>query len=239
MTSPTTWPFGALKSLSYDVLDIDPPWPNENRSPKGEKKSSVAQYGKMSFEAIAALPVEQLMARDCLVRLWTTWPLLLHGGDVKRHYVGHDPSLSKPGLCLKRWGLRYSTGGAWLKKTSHGKIAFGPGYVLRSACEPFLIAVLGSPKRAAHVRNCFEGLRREHSRKPEEGFDWLERLVGPHVRKAELFSRASRPGWDTWGYEAGKYDPVVHLNADRPPRIVPLKRVRVTGGGVVVKGAAA
>jgi N6-adenosine-specific RNA methylase IME4 len=35
----------------------------------------------------------------------------------------------------------------------------------------------------------------------------------PDAFRVELFSRQSRPGWDTWGLEAGKLDPVVTLNA--------------------------
>jgi N6-adenosine-specific RNA methylase IME4 len=40
---------------------------------------------------------------------------------------------------------------------------------------------------------------REHSRKPDEAHERIERLlVGPYV---ELFARAVRPGWVTWGNE--------------------------------------
>lgn len=201
-------PFQDLEMGVYDCADIDPPWPNYNRSPKGEKKSSVAIYGRMSFEEIAALPVADLLARHSAVRLWLTWPMVLHGGDIMCHYAGHDPGRSRPGECLRAWGLRYSTGGVWLKTTVNEKISMGPGYRLRSVCEPFVIAIKGSPKTVPQP-NFFTGLRREHSRKPEEGFAWFERLMPDAKRRIELFSRASRPGWDTWGYQAGKFDPVV------------------------------
>jgi len=204
-------PFQDLRYAAYDLADVDPPWPNENRSPKGEKKSSVAIYGKMSWEEIMALPVADLLAPNALVRLWTTWPLLLHGGDIKRQHRGHDAGRSRPGECLRAWGLRYVTGGSWTKRTATGKMAFGPGYIVRSACEPFLLATNGSPKTANNLRNCFDGLRRQHSRKPEEGKDWLEKLCPNAKQRVELFSRESRAGWDSWGYEAGKFDPVVTL----------------------------
>jgi N6-adenosine-specific RNA methylase IME4 len=204
-------PFQVLAFGAYDLADIDPPWPNQNRSPKGETKSSVAQYGRMSWEEIYGLPVADLLARNALVRLWATWPLLLHGGDVKRHYKGHDASISKIGACFKHWGLRYVTGGAWRKLTVHGKVAFPNGYRVRPSCEPFLLAVKGSPKTANNLRNIFDGLAREHSRKPDEGVEWLERLKPDAQRKVELFSRQNRPGWDSWGYEKGKFDPVVHF----------------------------
>jgi hypothetical protein len=41
--------------------------------------------------------------------------------------------------------------------------------------------------------------RREHSRKPDEAYERIEALVpGPYL---ELFARAPRAGWYSWGYE--------------------------------------
>src|SRR5947199_10172195 len=116
-------PFQQLRAATYDLALIDPPWPNYNRSPKGEKKSSVAQYGRMDWGAIYALPVRDLLKRDAVIVLCCTWPLLFHGGDVKRHYAGHDAGISKVGRCLHEWGARYSTGGTWRKVTKTGKLA--------------------------------------------------------------------------------------------------------------------
>ena len=46
---------------------------------------------------------------------------------------------------------------------------------------------------------------REHSRKPDEFYRRVERFCdGPRL---DLFARASRPSWDTWGNEATKFDP--------------------------------
>lgn len=216
-----SWPFGDLTPGSYHTIDIDPPWPTVLRSEKGEAKSSLAHYGAMSFAQIMALPVGELAARDALFRLWCTWPLLLDGGDPRRHYAGADASRSGPGACLKAWGLRYVTGGAWFKRTSSGKPAFGTGYVLRSACEPFLIGKVGSPATTRAVRNAIEGLARGHSRKPEEGYAMLEALM-PNARRATLFAPpAARDGWDVWGFAHGVYTPVVYLRArpDDAPRL--------------------
>ncbi|HEX4043238.1 MAG TPA: MT-A70 family methyltransferase [Xanthobacteraceae bacterium] len=206
------WPFGALVPFSYDLLMVDPPYPTVLRSPKGEAKSSMAKYGAMPWPAIEALPIGQLAARDCLLWLWCTWPLLLDGGDPRAHFVGADASRSPVGACLKRWGFRYVTGGAWLKRRSRGGVSFGTGYRLRSACEPFLIGITGSPVTSRSVRNFVDGLAREHSRKPEEAYAACEQLMHG-ARYAELFSRTSRPRWDCWGLQAGMFDPVVRLNA--------------------------
>ncbi|MCC6172043.1 MAG: DNA methyltransferase [Gammaproteobacteria bacterium] len=207
------WPFGGLKAFSYDFIMADPPWPTKMRSPKGEAKSSVAKYGSMSFEEIAALPVGELAARDCVLFLWCVWPMVLYGGDPELRYADADASRSRVGEIIKAWGFRYVSGGAWHKRTTLGATAFGPGYRLRSSCEPFLLCTAGNPGTSRSARNLIEGLRREHSRKPDEAFAWCERYM-PDARRVELFSRESRPGWDTWGFEAGKFDPVVTLQAE-------------------------
>ena len=45
--------------------------------------------------------------------------------------------------------------------------------------------------------------RREHSRKPDEFYERVERLYsGPFLN---LFARSERPGWAAWGNEVGKF----------------------------------
>ena len=51
---------------------------------------------------------------------------------------------------------------------------------------------------------CFEGKRREHSRKPEEFYDLVKR-VSPEPR-IDIFSRESREGFDQFGNEKDKFD---------------------------------
>jgi N6-adenosine-specific RNA methylase IME4 len=48
--------------------------------------------------------------------------------------------------------------------------------------------------------------RREHSRKPDEIHERIERLLpGPY---GELDAREERAGWDVWGDEVGRFDGV-------------------------------
>lgn len=182
------WPFGALEPMAYDFIMADPPWRFELRSEKGEEKSPQAHYATMDIDAICRLPVADLAARDCLLWLWATAPMLPMQLDV-----------------LARWGFRFVTSGVWVKTTVNEKIDFGTGYVLRNAHEPFLIGARGEPKTAKNVRSVVMGQRREHSRKPDTAFLAAAALM-PHARRCELFSRQSRPGWETWGNEAGKFD---------------------------------
>ena len=191
------WPFGELLPLSYDVILADPPWDFATYSDAGHGKSQHAHYSTMPFEEVAALPVASLGRGDCLLWLWCCWPSVDRAMDV-----------------LKGWGFRYVTGGAWHKRTKHGKSGFGTGYVMRSATEPYLIGTLGSPLTARNIRNVIEtedldvidAQLREHSRKPDEQYVHCERILPRAQRFAELFARQSRPGWDCWGNQIGKFD---------------------------------
>jgi N6-adenosine-specific RNA methylase IME4 len=201
--------FMALRPAGgFAFIMADPPWSYQMYSDKGHAKSPEAQYATMTPEAIKALPVELLAAPDCLLWLWAVNPMLPQAMDV-----------------LRAWGFTFKTAGTWVKRTKHGKTAFGTGYILRSANEPFLIGTRGSPKTTRGTRSAvfsdaaqdlmetdilprtcvtIEAVAREHSRKPDEAFAAAEELM-PDVRRIELFSRTDRAGWATWGDEAGKF----------------------------------
>lgn len=183
-----TWPFEPYDIFAYDLVMADPPWNFRNWSRAGEAKNAKAQYDCMSLADIKSLPVANLCRPDALLWLWATNPMLPDAIDV-----------------LRCWGFKFCTAGHWVKRTTHDKLAFGTGYVLRSAGEPFLIGTLGNPKTACNVRSVVEGQIREHSRKPDEAYAAAEQLM-PDARRIELFGRQSRPGWDVWGNEATKFD---------------------------------
>jgi len=107
---------------------------------------------------------------------------------------------------MAAWGFKFKTAGAWLKQSKSGdKLAFGTGYIWRSAAEFLLVGTVGAPAwKSRSVRNAILAPVREHSRKPDEIYGMIEAMVdGPYL---ELFARARRPGWHAWGFEAGKFD---------------------------------
>ena len=171
----------------FDLVMADPPWRSEMWSQKGLKKSPEAHYQTMPLDQICAMPVEALAAPDCLLWLWARGAQLQNAITV-----------------LEAWGFALKTLGWWAKMTPNGKQAFGPGYIFRNAGEPYLIGTRGAPKTSKSVRDTIFGLRREHSRKPEEAYRSAERLM-PEARRLDLFSRQQRPGWSSWGDEAGKF----------------------------------
>lgn len=172
----------------FDLIMADPPWRFSTRSAKGiTAKGAGGQYRTMTLEAIMAMPVADIAADDCLLWLWATNPMLPQAFEV-----------------MRSWGFTFKTAGHWAKTTRNGKLAFGTGYLLRCAGEPFLIGTRGRPKVTRAVRSVVMGQVREHSRKPDTAFAAAEQLM-PDARRIELFSRESRPGWSTWGDETGKF----------------------------------
>lgn len=50
--------------------------------------------------------------------------------------------------------------------------------------------------------NMIETRKREHSRKPDEQYGFIEACSrGPYL---ELFARGTRPGWTYWGHQANE-----------------------------------
>jgi N6-adenosine-specific RNA methylase IME4 len=183
----------------YDVALIDPPWPWKTWSAKGAKKSPSQQYRLMTLDEIRALPVKRLVRPGGCFVIWCTWP----------HIYTQ--------LCIieQAWDLRIKTGGDWAKRTVNGKLRWGPGHIVRSVCEPWIIAVRGNGHGPAgpSVKNLIEtlgetsqdGLAREHSRKPDEIYSTVEALT-PGAWRADVYSRQRRPGWTSWGWEVDKFN---------------------------------
>ncbi len=171
-----------LPAGPYDLIMADPPWQFKTRSKKGvTAKGAGGQYDLMTLDDIKNMPIANIASKDCLLWLWATNPMLPQAFEV-----------------MKSWDFEFKTAGHWVKRTKHGKLAFGTGYLLRCAGEPFLIGTRGKPKTTRVVRSVVEGPIREHSRKPDEAFVEAERLM-PEANRLELFSRQKRGGWDAWG----------------------------------------
>lgn len=183
------WPFGNLNPMSYDLILADPATRFETWSTAGDSKSPQAQYDTMTWDELAELKVHRLARGDAFLVMWACWPTIMQSHKL-----------------LEDWGFRYVTGGAWHKRTKHGKTAFGTGYVLRSACEPFLIGKIGNPKASKSVRNIIDAEARGHSRKPDDQYELCERLAPHAVKFVELFARQHRAGWDAWGNEVNKFE---------------------------------
>ncbi|MEM1040875.1 MAG: MT-A70 family methyltransferase [Pseudomonadota bacterium] len=172
----------------YDLIMADPPWAFRLFDEEtGAAKSAQAHYSCASLSDICDFPVASIARPDCLLWLWATNPMLDQAFTV-----------------LDAWGFTFKTAGTWVKMTKKGGLAFGTGYRLRSANEPFLIATRGNPETTNGVCSAIMATARQHSRKPDEAFDAAEQLM-PHARRIELFSRQKMKGWDVWGDQTHRF----------------------------------
>ena len=144
----------------------------------------------MPLEEIQALPVGDLAAKDCILFMWTTIPLLQDCFSV-----------------MKAWGFTYKTVAfVWIKQNKRSDSLFwGMGHWTRANAELCMLATQGHPKRrSASVHQVILSRIKEHSRKPEEARERIIRLAGDMPR-IELFARQITPGWDAWGNEIPGY----------------------------------
>ncbi len=176
--------------MKYGVILADPPWRFRTWTDTNDAKSARRHYDLLEPDEIRALPVAEWAAKDCALFVWATWPTIFQTEPV-----------------IRSWGFRYSgLAWEWFKfNPTSGKAAFGLGYGTRKNLEPCLLALRGKPTlKSRSERDWLSAPRREHSRKPEEQYERIEAMYdGPYL---EMFARQTRPGWDAWGNEVGKFD---------------------------------
>lgn len=175
------------RSCSYETILADPPWRFQNRTGKmAPEHRRLARYETMTLDEIAALPVGEVAADGAHLYLWVPNALLAEGLAV-----------------IESWGFTYKTNLVWFKtRKDGGPDGRGVGFYFRNVTELVLFGVKGSRRTLAPGRrqvNLFGERKREHSRKPEQLYDIIERCSpGPYL---ELFARHARPGWHQWGDE--------------------------------------
>jgi len=140
----------------------------------------------MPLAQIMALPVRELLKPDAIVYLWATGAMMPHALAT-----------------MEAWGIAYKTSFVWRKVTPNGKVRLGTGRWAQSGHELVLLGTVGKP-RCYLMPSIFDGIAREHSRKPDEFYDKVAKKT-PGLRRADLFAREKREGWDSWGDEVGKF----------------------------------
>jgi len=178
--------------LKYATIYADPPWYFKNYSAKGTGRAAISHYDVLSLEDLKRFPIHDYVAKDCVLFLWVTDPMLPQGLEL-----------------MQAWGFQFKTVAFnWVKTNKDGlekKVGDDPfftglGYWTRANPELCLLGTRGRPKRKAKdVRRLVVSERQEHSRKPVEVYERIERLVdGPYL---ELFARETRSGWCALGNE--------------------------------------
>lgn len=179
----------------FSTIYADPPWRFENRTGKvAPEYKRLNRYETMELKDIMDLPVERISNDKSHLYLWVPNALLPDGLAV-----------------MKAWGFEYKSNLIWEKvRKDGGPDGRGVGFYFRNVTEILLFGVRGDKNRtlapARSQVNLLRTMKREHSRKPDEMVDLIERCSpGPYL---ELFARGDRKGWSMWGNQAdAAYEP--------------------------------
>jgi len=170
-----------LPTGPFRIIVADPPWSYESRKDDSAHRAA-NPYPDMTTDEICALPVGNLAHTDSILWLWTTNAFMRDAFRV-----------------LDAWGFEEKTILTWAKPK------FGLGDWLRGATEHAIMAVRGHPiVTLTNQTTLLHGEARQHSRKPEEFYTFVEALCPGS--KVELFGREQRDGWATWGAETDVFN---------------------------------
>lgn len=161
----------------FSVVIADPAWNIHMNLP----------YGTCNDIELLELPLGELQNEGVLF-LWVT---------------GRAIELGKESL--SKWGYEVINEVSWIKTNQLGRtiVTGRTGHWLNHSKEHLLVGVKGNPQWLnKHIDiDLIVSTTRETSRKPDELYGIIERLVGQHARKLEIFGRDHniRPGWFTVG----------------------------------------
>jgi N6-adenosine-specific RNA methylase IME4 len=172
----------ALPTKHYGVIYADPEWQFKFYSEKGKTNSSADNhYDTSPLEEIKARDVVSISAKDCVLFLWATSPMMPHALEV-----------------MLAWGFEYKSQCIWRKSKA------GTGYWFRNQHELLLVGTRGkvvAPADGMQFPSIIDAPVTKHSEKPLVFYEVIERYF-QNVPKVELNARAGRKGWDSWGHEA-------------------------------------
>ena len=176
----------------FGTILADPPWEFKNSTGKvAPKHKRLKRYNTLKTEDIKALPVARLSAEKSHLYLWVPNAFIKEGIEV-----------------MEEWGFQYKTNIVWHKiRKDGGPDGRGVGFYFRNTTELVLFGVKGKKTRTLKPGrtqvNIIRTRKREHSRKPDELYNIIEKCSwGPYL---ELFARGKRKNWTNWGAESKKY----------------------------------
>jgi N6-adenosine-specific RNA methylase IME4 len=187
-----------LPDGDYKTLMADPPWAYDDDMP-GPGRGSSSHYDTLHAGTVAGIApqIRKATAPSAHLYLWTTNSFMQEAFEI-----------------ADAWGFDQKTIITWLKVTDEPRELpherdrdvpvterIGMGHYYRNVTEHMLFCVKGN-RQTNHdnVPNYLFAERDTHSSKPSKAYELVERQSPPP--RLELFSRANRADWDTWGDEA-------------------------------------
>jgi len=199
-----------LRGQKFQTILADPHWQFQNRTGKmAPEHKRLSRYPTLSLEEICDMPVEALAGEPAHLYLWVPNALLPEGLKVMEH-----------------WGFSYKSNLVWYKvRKDGGPDRRGVGFYFRNVTEVLLFGVRGKNARTLPPGRSQENIlvtqKREHSRKPDEQYDLIERCS--FGNRLELFARGPRDGWTVWGNQSEDYTPTWNTYSNHSQsNVVPL-----------------
>lgn len=180
---PSQWIKCDVRKFDFTILGkfsaviADPAWNIHMNLP----------YGTCNDNELLLLPLD-ILQDEGLLFLWVT---------------GRAIELGKESLT--NWGYKVINEITWIKINQLGRtiVTGRTGHWLNHSKEHLLVGLKGDPEwlnKQIDIDLIISSTR-ETSRKPDELYGMVERIVGTHARKLEIFGRDHnvRPGWFTIG----------------------------------------
>lgn len=169
----------------YGTIVIDPPWPMKKIEREVSPNQVEFDYPTMDYEQLRAFrsTFQRITAENCHVFMWTTQKFL--------------PMALR---LLDDYEVKYVLTMVW-----HKPGGFQPFGLPQYNCEFVLYGRIGTPEftDTKAFNCCFDGARREHSRKPDEFYDLVRRVTDEG--RVDVFSRELRDGFDQFGNEPDRF----------------------------------
>lgn len=183
----------------FDLLVLDPPWPNRSARRKTSNKYATVSNLKDMRSLLLQIPVASHLASDGLVAVWIT----------------NKPSiqdfLTSPSGVFAAWGLEVVTEWIWLKVTASGEPIFDTESQWRKPWEKLVIAQrIGSRKPVALEPKVLVAVPDLHSRKPNLRGLFQDVLGKTEYGGLEVFARNLTAGWWSWGDDVYRFQQPDH-----------------------------
>lgn len=222
--------------MKFELIHTDPPWRYNDKS--RNRGGAERHYSTMSLEELKAMNVADYAAKDCCLMMWTTGPQLANSIDLLRAWgfeyrtfgfiwvkrtKRHWENVASR---IRQHIIKEFSGQKEIRVRAATKVVtpvlvmavvkdywfWGMGSYTRACAEIVLIGVKGSPaslRQDKGVHQVIEAIVGEHSAKPDEVYERLERLFGNDIKKLDMFTRRNRPGWYALGDQVDRTDYVI------------------------------
>ena len=185
---------------AFDLVLLDPPWPNRSARRKGSYSIS---WGNAEIQnLLLSIPLQDRLNEGAFVGVWIT-----NRPAFREMLVGED------GL-FREWGISLTEEWIWVKVTENGEPICDLDSTWRKPYEVLLVARKGLDPReeVKPTRRVMVSVPDVHSRKPNLKLlfeDVMGKKEGEY-EALEIFARNLTNGWWSWGNEALKFQTQDH-----------------------------